>query len=146
MLPEDSFYVPHDNREAASSKLKYIAWNSRKGDRARWSLVRDSGSVFIRISAQPRISAHLEWAPILKTEKVNKRSSTHSSHRRMLSDAIPKIIFPGYSCHCLCHPSLKFPCLISVIFFVLFHPKFTEAKFFIWLFSSLSMILFCQMT
>ena len=76
MLPEDSFYVPHDNREAASSKLKYIAWNSRKGDRARWSLVRDSGSVFIRISAQPRISAHLEWAPILKAEKVNKRPAS----------------------------------------------------------------------
>ena len=26
----------------------------------KWSLVRDSGSVFIRISAQPRSSAHLE--------------------------------------------------------------------------------------
>ena len=43
ILPEDSFHVPLDNREAASSKLKYIACNSRKGDRARWSLVRHSG-------------------------------------------------------------------------------------------------------
>ena len=30
-------------------------------------------TIFIRISAQPRISAHLEWAPIPKAEKVNKR-------------------------------------------------------------------------
>ena len=30
-------------------------------------------TVFIRISAQPLISAHLEEAPILKAEKVNKR-------------------------------------------------------------------------
>ena len=32
-----------------------------------------TGLVFIRISTQPRISAHLEKAPILKAEKVNKR-------------------------------------------------------------------------
>ena len=25
------------------------------------------------ISAQPRISAHLEWAPTLKVQKLNKR-------------------------------------------------------------------------
>ena len=30
-------------------------------------------TVFIRISAQPRTSAHLEYAPILKAEKFNKR-------------------------------------------------------------------------
>ena len=30
-------------------------------------------TIFIRISAQPRISPLLEWAPILKAEKVNKR-------------------------------------------------------------------------
>ena len=30
-------------------------------------------TVSIRIGAQPRISAHLEKAPILKAEKVNKR-------------------------------------------------------------------------
>ena len=30
-------------------------------------------TVCIRISAQPRISAHLEYVPILKAEKVNKR-------------------------------------------------------------------------
>ena len=29
------------------------------------------------ISAQPRISAHLELAPILKAEKVNKRPASH---------------------------------------------------------------------
>ena len=34
-------------------------------------------TVFIRISAQPRISAHLEWAPILKAEKVNKRPASN---------------------------------------------------------------------
>ena len=34
-------------------------------------------TVFIRISAQPRISAHLEYAPILKVEKVNKRPASN---------------------------------------------------------------------
>ena len=34
-------------------------------------------TVFIRISAQPRISAHLEKAPILKAEKVNKRPASN---------------------------------------------------------------------
>ena len=34
-------------------------------------------TVFIRISAQPRISAHLEYAPILKAEKVNKRPASN---------------------------------------------------------------------
>ena len=34
-------------------------------------------SVFIRISAQPQISAHLEKAPILKVEKVNKRPASN---------------------------------------------------------------------
>ena len=34
-------------------------------------------TVFIRISAQPRISAHLEQAPILKAEKVNKRPASN---------------------------------------------------------------------
>ena len=33
----------------------------------------ERNTVFIRISAQPRISAHLGWALILKAEKVNKR-------------------------------------------------------------------------
>ena len=32
-----------------------------------------SYTVFIQINAQPRISANLEKAPILKAEKVNKR-------------------------------------------------------------------------
>ena len=35
-------------------------------------MVSYPNTVFIRISAQPQISAHLE-APILKAEKVNKR-------------------------------------------------------------------------
>ena len=34
-------------------------------------------TVCIRISAQPRISAHLEQALILKAEKVNKRSASN---------------------------------------------------------------------
>ena len=42
ILSEPSFYVPLDSREVASSRLKYFACNSKKGDRARWSLVRDS--------------------------------------------------------------------------------------------------------
>ena len=42
ILSEPSFYVLLDSREVASSKLKYFACNSKKGDRARWSLVRDS--------------------------------------------------------------------------------------------------------
>ena len=33
-------------------------------------------TVFIRISAQPRISAHLEEVSILKAEKVNKRPAS----------------------------------------------------------------------
>ena len=34
-------------------------------------------TVFIRISAQPGISARLEQAPILKAEKVNKRQASN---------------------------------------------------------------------
>ena len=34
-------------------------------------------TVFIRISSQPRISAHLEYAPILKAETVNKRPASN---------------------------------------------------------------------
>ena len=34
-------------------------------------------TVFIRISAEPRISAHLESAPILKAEKFNKRPASN---------------------------------------------------------------------
>ena len=34
--------------------------------------------VFIRISVQPRISAHLEQAPILKAEKFNKRPASNN--------------------------------------------------------------------
>ena len=42
ILSEPSFYVLLDSREVASSKLKHFACNSKKGDRARWSLARDS--------------------------------------------------------------------------------------------------------
>ena len=38
-------------------------------------------TVFIRISAQPGISAHLEQAPILKAEKVNKRQASNKRPR-----------------------------------------------------------------
>ena len=34
-------------------------------------------TVFIGISAKPRIGAHLEKAPILKTKKVNKRPASN---------------------------------------------------------------------
>ena len=34
-------------------------------------------TVFIRISAQPGISAHLELAPILKADKVSKRPASN---------------------------------------------------------------------
>ena len=34
-------------------------------------------TVFVRISAQPRSSAHLEQAPILKAEKVNKHPASN---------------------------------------------------------------------
>ena len=44
--------------------LHRLTYNSRM-------LLRNT--VFIQINAQPRISAHLEKAPILKAEKVNKR-------------------------------------------------------------------------
>ena len=43
----------------------------------RFFNVRDMTTVFIRISAQPRISAHLEQAPILKAEKFNKRPASN---------------------------------------------------------------------
>ena len=35
-------------------------------------------SAFIRLSAQPRISAHLEEAPTLKVEIVNKRPASNN--------------------------------------------------------------------
>ena len=38
---------------------------------------RDMTTVFIRISAKPRISAHLQQAPILKAEKFNKRPASN---------------------------------------------------------------------
>ncbi len=43
-------------------------------------------TVFIRVSAQPPISPHLELAPILKVGKVNMRPSplTHSSSSLLL--------------------------------------------------------------
>ena len=34
-------------------------------------------TLFIWISAQPWISTHLEWAPILKAEKVNKHPASN---------------------------------------------------------------------
>ena len=37
-------------------------------------------TVFIRISAQPRISAHLEWAPLLKAEKLTSAQTRISAH------------------------------------------------------------------
>ena len=40
--PEGGFYVLLDNPEVASSNLKYFACTLKKGDSARWSLVRDS--------------------------------------------------------------------------------------------------------
>ena len=37
------FYVPLDNREVSTSRHKNFACNSKKGDRFRWSLVRECG-------------------------------------------------------------------------------------------------------
>ena len=46
-----------------------------------WVQLFERDTVFIRISAQPRISAHLEYAPILKAEKFNKRPPpAHPAH------------------------------------------------------------------
>ena len=36
-------FVPLDNREVSSSRHRYFAWNSKKGDRRRWSLVSECG-------------------------------------------------------------------------------------------------------
>ena len=40
---EDSVYVPLDNLEVTSSNVKYFACNSKKGNRAQWSLVCKCG-------------------------------------------------------------------------------------------------------
>ena len=39
----------------------------------------ETTTVFIQISAQPRISDHLEYVPILKAEKVNKRPASNKT-------------------------------------------------------------------
>ena len=51
-------------------------------------------TVCIRISAQPRISAHLEYAPILKAEKVNKRpaSNKHPPHPTFCCSSLQSIV------------------------------------------------------
>ena len=50
--------------------IKDLGWATLE---TRRRLSRLTLTVFIRISAQPRISAHLKQAPIPKAEKVNKR-------------------------------------------------------------------------
>ena len=44
-----------------------------------------TSTVIIRISAQPRISAHLEQAHILKAEKVNKRPPPPAPNQTQIS-------------------------------------------------------------
>ena len=52
-----------------------IYWEQKKAFTQGKSL----STVFIRISAQPRIGVHLESAPILKAEKDNKRPPHRTS-------------------------------------------------------------------
>ena len=63
-------------------------------------IVQVRGTVFIRISAQPRISAHLERVPILKSEKVNKRPA---SNKRA-----PGTLSPSQSNSVSAHPHLTY--------------------------------------
>ena len=48
--------------------------------RSKYQVAETIHTVFIRICAQPRISALLEKAPILKAEKVNKRPPPTPPH------------------------------------------------------------------
>ena len=54
-------------------------------------------TVFIRISAQPRISAHLEQAPILKAEKVNKRPASNKRPPLLLPIKLKQALTPNPS-------------------------------------------------
>ena len=58
-LPEDRFYVPLGNPKVSSSSHKYYAWNSKKGDRFRLSLVRECGPCSAtRVSSTKKTYSH----------------------------------------------------------------------------------------